>query len=87
MLLQIGFEVESDPLCPFKVFSVKKKDEKQRRSATNAIHKYCKQNNLHFILNDASLLINLNVELSAATQKYDRIESILKGALKESLPI
>ncbi|ERL90287.1 serine palmitoyltransferase 1 [Dendroctonus ponderosae] len=87
MLLELGYQVESDPLCPFKVFSVKTKDDNERRTTTIAIHKYCKQNKLHFILNDDSLVINLNVELSANTQKYDQIESILKRALKESLAV
>lgn len=75
MLVDIGYEVQSDALCPFKTFTVKGKEKE--------IYEFCKANGLHFILNNDSLLINLNVTLLNDTQRYDKIENILRNAYKK----
>ncbi|XP_050308632.1 serine palmitoyltransferase 1 [Anthonomus grandis grandis] len=80
MLLDIGFEVQSDPICPFKVFNVPVDKPESRKLKEQMIHEYCKHNGLHFILNDDSLVINLNVVLFEDKQRYGKIEDILKKA-------
>ncbi|XP_066257806.1 serine palmitoyltransferase 1 [Euwallacea similis] len=76
MLIEIGYKVISDPLCPFKVFNA-------GQDTLEQIHKYCKKHGLHFILKQDCLMINLNVNLSVNTMKLNKIEGILKDAYKE----
>lgn len=68
------FEVDSDPESAFKVFrsTDKEKDVK--------IHEFCKNNGVHFIINQYGLLINLNVSLEDDSRKLESIYSVLKKA-------
>ncbi|XP_066149044.1 serine palmitoyltransferase 1 [Euwallacea fornicatus] len=78
MLIEIGYEVLSDPLCPFKVFNA-------GQATLGQIHEYCKKNGLHFILKQDCLLINLNVNLFDNVKRYQNIERILRDAYKDSV--
>ncbi|CAG9767585.1 unnamed protein product [Ceutorhynchus assimilis] len=76
MLTDLGYQVQSDPLCPFKVFNRKNCQNKK-------IHEYCKARGLHFIWRDDDdcFVINLNVDLLNNERKYKKIEEVLREAI------
>ncbi|XP_023026110.2 serine palmitoyltransferase 1 [Leptinotarsa decemlineata] len=75
-----NFKVQSDPDCPFKVFKVN--DENDNMEAEKSIHAYCKENGLHFILNENGLLLNLNVALHEDRSRLEKVFGILERASK-----
>lgn len=81
-LTEIGFQVQSDPDCPFKVFNVNERDDAVRRTKDEQVHEYCRLNGLHFILDEDAMRINLNVKLGDDPTKYQKVEELLKNALK-----
>lgn len=81
-LTEIGFQVQSDPDCPFKVFNVNERDDSVRRTKEEQVHEYCRLNGLHFILDADAMRINLNVKLGVDPTKYQKVEEQLKNALK-----
>lgn len=82
MLTEIGFQVQSDPNCPFKVFNVNERDDVVRQRKEKQIHEYCKLNGLHFILTDDAMRINLNVKLGDDPSRYQKVEALLKKAIE-----
>ncbi|KAL1501452.1 hypothetical protein ABEB36_006769 [Hypothenemus hampei] len=79
ILLDIGYEVQSDPLCPFKVFNIKESGSDERKAKEIKIYDYCKQKGLYLILKEYGLLINLNVNLYDDKKKFEKIEQILRN--------
>nr|CAH7724620.1 unnamed protein product [Callosobruchus chinensis] len=72
-LLEVGFEVESDPESAFKVFKARGTEEK--------IYSYCKANGVHLIHNKENVLVvNLNIELSKDKKKIQKVYDVLKQA-------
>nr|CAH7715126.1 unnamed protein product [Callosobruchus chinensis] len=72
-LLEVGFEVESDPESAFKVFKARGIEEK--------IYSYCKENGVHLIHNKENVLVmNLNIELSEDKKKIQKVYDVLKQA-------
>lgn len=82
MLLDIGYEVHSDLMAPFKIFSVKEKDEDVRKKREREIINFCKENGVHIIWNEVGLLANLNVVLFDDRKRYEKVEKVLRDAFK-----
>ncbi|KAJ8972101.1 hypothetical protein NQ314_000327 [Rhamnusium bicolor] len=72
------FDVISDPEVAFKVFTVS--NEENRREKEEEIHKFCKENGIHFRINETGLLINLNVALYDNKPRLEKVYNVLKQA-------
>ncbi|KAL3270471.1 hypothetical protein HHI36_021018 [Cryptolaemus montrouzieri] len=74
-----GFLVISDPVAPFKVFTVKNKEN--RSELEIEIHKFCANEGVHFIQGENGLVINLNVALLEEAEKLDKVHRVLEKAI------
>ncbi|KAG5874683.1 hypothetical protein JTB14_021639 [Gonioctena quinquepunctata] len=76
-----NFKVESDPSCAFKVFKTNGKDDEML--AEKNIQTYCKENGVHFIVNEHGLLMNLNTSISEKEWLWEKKELELEEKISE----
>lgn len=69
--------VISDPLSPMKVFTTAKIEK--RYENIKKIHTFCAERNIHFLLSEEYLKLNVNIVL--AESEMDRVMSVLKSAM------
>lgn len=79
-LLNCGYNVQSNPLSAFKVFTVKEKDPNLIKQKVQNIYEYCKDNGIFLILKENALMANLNIVLLDQPERYEKIEKVLTSA-------
>ncbi|KAF7269483.1 serine palmitoyltransferase subunit I [Rhynchophorus ferrugineus] len=82
-LTEIGYEVLSDPLSAFKVFTINEKDEEKKRYKEQKVYQFCKNNGLYLIYQENGLIANLNITLADHKEKYAKVQNILSDAFSQ----
>ncbi|XP_060533339.1 serine palmitoyltransferase 1-like [Cylas formicarius] len=77
-LVECGYEVRSDPLCPFKVFAA------GTEGRNKTVHEYCKSKGVHFILKGDFMVMNLTVALSDDPIRFQTVKSVLREAIEQA---